>query len=38
MTIDLDKYGLLEGHPEKEGIYTAFMLGWALAQKQVKNR
>ena len=32
--IDISKYGLVDGYPEKMGIYTAFMAGWALGKEQ----
>ena len=30
MNIDLSKYGLVEGHPEKFGLYSAYLKGYDL--------
>lgn len=35
--IDLSKYGLVEGFPETEGIYSAFMEGWRLGKAQAEK-
>ena len=35
--INLDKYGMVDGYPETQGIYSAFMAGWKLGRKQAKE-
>lgn len=38
MNIDTTKYGLVDGHPERFGLYTAYLKGYDLGVEHQKQR
>lgn len=38
MNIDLSKYGLREGFPEKTGAYSAFLKGYELGAEHERQK